>query len=102
MIFQESFEDRAVELVMGYMDPLNLIFSCLALIIFSLSAYKKPELRLFIPAFALTTLSIVLMIAGWNEGEAVAVLSAGIISITAILVYRKIMFNKSISTQIDI
>lgn len=94
MIFS-SFEERAMDLVMSYMDPLNLIFSCLALIIFTLAAYQKPELRLFIPAFACTTLSIVLMIAGWDEGEAVSVLIAGMISITAILVYRKLMLNKS-------
>ena len=99
MIYQ-SFEERAVELAMSYMDPLNLIFSCLALIIFSFAAYQKPELRLFIPAFGCTTLSIVLMIAGWNEGEAVSVLIAGIIAVTAILVYRKLMLNKNISTQI--
>ncbi len=82
MIFQE---DTLMETVI---DPMLLIFFCVATAIFVLSSYKKPELRLFSIVLICMTIALVFCMLAIEIVEATFVVVASGVSILATLMLR--------------
>ena len=69
-------------------DPMLLAFYCLATIIFALSAYKKPQLRMFIGVFSSMTGAIIWCMIGIELIEGIFVLMASILSVVGAAILR--------------
>ena len=74
MIFQEG----AADLMETVIDPMLLFFYIIATIIFAISSYKKPNLRMFIFVCSLMTGAIVWCIVGVELIEGIFVLMASV------------------------
>ena len=88
MILQEGFEDKAMNYIMAYVDPLVYTFWGIAITLFVINTYKKPELRAFYLTFAFIFLGGMMMMMGLLQLEAAFILIAGASSIFAIYNYR--------------
>ncbi len=88
MFLQESFEEEAVEFCMIYIDPLVYTFWAIALVVFVLNTYNKPELRFFIITFVSIIAAGIMMILQAYAIEAIFIFIAGITSVFAIYYYR--------------
>ena len=91
MIFQEE------SLMETVIDPMLLIFFCVATAIFVLSSYKKPELRLFSVTLICMTIALVFCMLTIEIIEASFVVIASGVSILATLMLR--IKSKSVEVQ---
>jgi hypothetical protein len=83
-----SFAEEAVEYVMIYVDPILTVYYIIAIALFAIFSYKKPELRFFIITFLCILMSVIMMLSHAYEAEAIFLFIAGASSIFAILYYR--------------
>ena len=83
-----SFAEEAVEYVMIYVDPILTVYYIVAIALFTLFSYKKPELRFFIVTFLCVLMSVIMMLSHAYEAEAIFLFIAGVSSIFAIFYYR--------------
>ncbi len=88
MILQEGFEERAMEYIMLYVDPVIYTFWGIALTLFVLSTYKKPELRGFYLTFGLILLAGILQWMGLTQMEAASIFISGGSCIFSLYYYR--------------
>ena len=95
MIFQEEHESEAMKSVMVVMDPIIMIYLSIGIVLFTLFAYKRPELRIFIISLVFIWMSTLLMSLHLHDAEAVFIVLAGTSSAVSILYYQyKVQGNK--------
>ncbi len=82
MIFQET------DLMETVIDPMLLIFFCIATAIFMLSSYKKPELRMFSVVLICMTIALVFCMLTIEIVEASFVVIASGVSVISTLMLR--------------
>ena len=82
MLFQET------DVMETIVDPMILLFYIIAAAIFTISAYKKVDLRLFSLTFALMMGAIVFCIIGIEIFEAIMVFSASSVAMLAAVILK--------------
>lgn len=93
MLFEE-LESEALEAFNVYMDPLVVIYLSIAVVVFSLFSYNKPDLRVFIIPMIALWFSIFFMAVEVHDAEAICLTISGVSSTFSILYYwRKVNNN---------
>jgi len=82
LLFQEA------DVMETVIDPMILVFYIIATAIFTISSYKKVDLRLFSLTFFLMMVAIVFCIIGIEILEAIMVVSASSVAMLAAVILR--------------
>ena len=82
-------ESEALKVAMTYIDPITVTYLSIAVVLFSLFAYKIQELRIFIIPVVALWFSIFFMAIELHDAEAAFLAISGVSSTFSILYYWK-------------